>query len=69
MSNTGPVGSQIVFVRHEKTLVPGILLVRSVLGRFDGREATLIAVGPLEVEVRVDGGAPTVIALRRFVYF
>ena len=68
LSNSGSMGSLTVFVRHEKTLVPGLLLVRSVLGRHGAREATLRAVGPLDVEVRVDGGAPTVIALRRFVY-
>ena len=69
LSNTGSMGSLTVFVRHEKTLVPGILLVRSVLGRYGARKATLSALGPLDVEVRVDGGDPTVIALRRFVYF
>ena len=68
LSNTGSMGSLTVFVRHEKTLVPGILLVRNVYGRFGAREATLTAVGPLTVEVRTDG-VPTILTLRRFVYF
>ena len=68
LSNGGSMGSLLVVVRHEKSLVPGILLVRNVYGRFGAREATLTAVGPLTVEVRTDG-VPTILTLRRFVYF
>ena len=68
LSNSGSMGNLVVVVRHEKSLVPGILLVRNVYGRFGAREATLTAVGPLTVEVRTDG-VPTILTLRRFVYF
>lgn len=68
LSNTGSVGSLLVVVRHEKSLLPGILVVRSLFVTGGEREVTLSAVDPLTVEVRVRG-VPTIVHLRRFVYF
>jgi hypothetical protein len=67
-SNTGSMGSVMVVVRHEKALLPGLLLVRSLFATAGAPEVTLAAVDPLSVEVRV-AGVPKTLRLRRFVYF
>ncbi len=68
LSNSGSMSDFVVVVRQEKTIVPGLLLVRNVYARSGVSKATLTAVGPLAVEVRTEG-APTQIDFRRFVYF
>jgi len=68
LSNSGALSDFLVVVRQEKTLLPGLLLVRNVYARSGEREATLTAVGPLAVEVRT-GGVATRIDFLRFVYF
>jgi hypothetical protein len=68
LSNSGAMSDFLVVVRQEKTLLPGLLLVRNVYARSGERQATLTAVGPRAVEVR-SGGVATRIDFRRFVYF
>jgi hypothetical protein len=68
MSNTGSVGNRYVLVRHEKRLLPGLLLVRNVYAGSDLGEATLTVVGPLSVEVRTVG-TPRRLDFLPFVYF
>lgn len=67
-TNGGATTDFGIVVRHEMTLLPGLLLVRNIFDEYHVAEASLRSVGPNRVEVRTAHGA-AVVELRPFVYF
>jgi hypothetical protein len=67
-TNGGAMTRFGIVVRHERPILPGLLLVRNVFGAYPASEATLRASGAQGIEVLI-GDRATLLKLDRFVYF